>query len=765
MNDKIAATIKIGIVGNPNCGKTTLFNLLTGKKQKVGNWPSVTVEKNIGSFSYDGKIIEVVDSPGIYSLSANSVDEKMTSEYVLSKNYDVVINIIDASSLERNLYLTSQLLEMKVPVIVVLNKMDLVAKNALNIDCFALQEKLSCWVVPMTAKNGQGLEKLQRGIITTARANLISPIAVVYPEFVEKAAQDIRSQLSQISNGSYDLYWLSIRLLEDDEMVRSLAGTKVQKLVNFWKEEIEEEMDEDADILIASARYQFIASILSGVVGKTGKDHLTFSDKIDKIVLHKYLGLPVLLLSMYLMFMFTIYLGGAFIDFFDILFGVVCVDWFSEVLTEQGLPLWSVVMLGKGLGGALQTMAIFVPPIGFLFFALSFLEETGYMARAAFVSDRAMRFAGLPGKAFIPMLIGYGCNVSAITASRTLENQRDRTLAVVMNSFMSCGARLPVYVLFIAVFFPESGQKLIFGLFLIGIAFAVFTGLVLKKTLLQGEISQFVMELPSYHVPALHTVFSLAFQRLKNFLFRAGKMLIPVIVVLSLLNSVGTDGTFDPDDSANSVLSVIGKTITPVFSPMGIKEENWPAAVGIFTGIFAKEALIGTLATLYTPSEYIDEEVRRVDVIAGINRAIATVPENLSDLANSLLKPFGIKVGNVDEASTTVRDFEVSNELYVSMQELFGEVSAAFAYLLFVLISFPCGAALVAVYRETNLLWAVFAFVWTNLLGYMAATLFYQGSTWVRHPIVSSLWIGGVLLLFMLVVAAMKAFAGGEKNA
>ncbi len=763
MKGKSTDTITIGIVGNPNCGKTTLFNLLTGAKQKVGNWPGVTVDRKTGFYSYEGREVEVVDTPGIYSLSAVSVDEKVASGYVLSKEYDVIVNIVDASNIERNLYLTSQLLEMKVPVVIALNMMDVAAEKELNVDFFALQEKLACWVIPMMAKNGKGLKALKRAILTAAQADLISPVSITYPEFVKNAAQDISSRLTPEEYGRHDPFWLAIKLLEDDEIVRTRVTAEVQESADWWQEEIEEEMDEDADILIASARYDFIISTLSGVVEKAGKVSSTLSEKIDKVVLHKVLGLPIFFLSMYLMFMFTINIGGAFIDFFDILFGVVCVDWASEIMLNTGIPDWLIAILGGGLGGALQTMATFIPPIGFMFLALSFLEDSGYMARAAFVMDRAMRVIGLPGKAFIPMLIGFGCNVPAIMASRTLENQRDRTLTVAMNPFMSCGARLPVYILFIAVFFPASGQNLVFALYMIGIAFAVFTGLVLKNTLLRGEISQFVMELPPYHLPTVKMVFMHTFERLKAFLFKAGKVLIPVIVVLSFLNSMGTDGTFGNDDSENSVLSVIGKTITPLFGSMGIKEENWPATVGIFTGIFAKEAVVGTLDTLYDIQEAESDGDESVDVIGGIREAFATIPENLMGVADTLLDPLGISVGDVSDTDAAAEELEVSTGTFASMERLFGEVSAAFAYLLFVLLYFPCSAAIAAVYRETNLLWTMFVGSWTTLMGYIAATVFYQGSTWSAHPVSSSLWISGMLLLLVAIITAMRVFGANHK--
>ncbi|MGL1930917.1 MAG: Fe(2+) transporter permease subunit FeoB [Desulfotalea sp.] len=764
MTEKITKKITIGIVGNPNCGKTTLFNLLTGAKQKVGNWPGVTVDRKTGSYSFEDINVEVVDTPGIYSLSAVSIDEKVASGYILSRKYDVIVNIVDASNIERNLYLTSQLLEMKVPVVIALNMMDAAKEKKIEVNSLQLQEKLSCWVIPMIAKNCIGISSLKRAILTAARAKVISPVTIRYPESVETAVRDIGALISKKEYEQYDPFWLSIKLLEDDELATSFVDLKIKNSVTHWQEEIEEELDEDADILIASARYDFITSTLSGVVKKAGVVSTTLSEKIDKIVLHKIWGLPIFFLSMYLMFMFTINIGGAFIDFFDILFGVTCVDWFSSLLSTIGMPEWGVIILGGGLGGALQTMATFIPPIGFMFLALSFLEDSGYMARAAFVMDRAMRVIGLPGKAFIPMLIGFGCNVPAIMASRTMENQRDRILTVAMNPFMSCGARLPVYVLFVAVFFPNNGQNIVFGLYMVGIAFAVLTGLILKNTLLKGDISHFVMELPPYHIPSVKTILIHTFDRLKAFLFRAGKVLIPVIMILSFLNSVGDDGSFGNDNSESSVLSVIGKSLTPIFSPMGIKEDNWPATVGIFTGIFAKEAVVGTLDTLYDNSSIDDNEDGDVDVMAGISEAFASIPENLLGVADTLLDPLGVSVGDISDSKVAAEDLEVSTGTFVSMKRLFGSKSAAIAYLLFVLLYFPCSAAIAAVYRETNLLWTLFVGSWTTLMAYMAATIFYQASTLAIHPISSVVWICGLLLFFLILVVILKSFGDSNKN-
>lgn len=762
--------ITIGVVGNPNCGKTTLFNALTGAKQTVGNWPGVTVDRKTGNYSHDSKPVDVVDTPGIYSMAATSVDEKVTRDYVLSRDADLIVNIVDASNIERNLYLTSQLLEMQVPMIVVLNMMDVARERRLEIDIKELEHLLGCPVIPIVAAKNKGVETLKKTINTAAAAKNISPAEIVYPPGIIKAREQVEQLLPEtLSTSIVNRQWFATKLLESDEQAYEDVGTGIREGVIDIQEQIEEDFDEEADIMIASARYGFITDIAAKAVKKKGRVGDSLSAKIDRIVLHRVFGIPVFFAAMYLMFMFTINLGGAFIDFFDILFGAICVDGYGAVLESMGFSEWSVTILAGGFGGGLQTMATFIPPIGFMFLFLSFLEDSGYMARAAFVMDRAMRIIGLPGKAFIPMLVAFGCNVPAIMATRTMENERDRTLSILMNPFMSCGARLPVYALFAAAFFPVGGQNLVFLLYIIGIGFAVLTGLVLKKTLLKGEITSFVMELPPYHMPTLKSLLLRTWDRLTSFLFRAGRVLIPVIIVLSFMNSMGTDGSFGNDDSEDSLLAAVGKAITPAFVPMGLTEENWPATVGIFTGIFAKEAVVGTLDALYThvdtggPEESA-EPVTMATVFAGVMEAFATIPANLADVAGTALDPLGLSVGDVSSFDSAAGELEVSTGTFGSMVKLFADKTAAFAYLLFILLYFPCVAAIAAVYRELNLGWTLFVGAWTTGLAYMTATIFYQAGTMALHPVSSIKYIVSLLSIFALVVLGMWIIGNRKKT-
>ncbi len=763
----------IGVVGNPNCGKTTLFNALTGAKQRVGNWPGVTVDRKSGEYAHAGKKIEVVDLPGIYSFSAASFDEQVARDYILSCEADLIVNIIDASNVERNLYLTIQLLEMQVPMVLALNMMDIAKEHRIDIDISLLSQRLGCPVIPLIASRDKGINELRSEINRRVQEKSLSELQVTYPPEVLEAADALTLLLQDTTiHKKINPRYAALKLLEGDEWIASLVNNEVLKARDDHQKKIEAKLNEESDILLVESRYGLINGLTREAVRKGSRNDKTWSDKIDGIVLNRALGIPIFLAAMYLLFMVTINIGGAFIDFFDIFTGTIFVDGFGELLGAVGTPDWLTAILAGGVGGAIQTLATFIPPIGFMFLCLSFLEDSGYMARAAFVMDRFMRVVGLPGKSFIPMLVGFGCNVPAIMATRTLENQRDRILTTLMNPFMSCGARLPVYALFAAAFFPVGGQNLVFGLYLIGIGFAVVTGLVLKNTLLKGEITPFVMELPPYHMPTVKGVLLRAWDRLKAFMFRASKVLIPVIVILSFLNSMGTDGSFGNEDSDKSVLSAIGKSITPVFSPMGLNQENWPATVGIFTGLFAKEAVVGTLDAMYAQIDAAAEaeagvgegEEEGFDFWAGIGESFATIPENLMGVADTLLDPLGISVGDVSTVEKAAEEQGVAMGIFGAMVSLFDGKVGAFAYLLMVLLYVPCVAAIAAIYRETNLRWTLFACSWNAGLAYIAATLFYQTATISHHPVSSLLWIGVLCGVFTGAVIIMRQMGNKESK-
>jgi ferrous iron transport protein B len=555
-----------------------------------------------------------------------------------------------------------------------------------------------------------------------------------------------------------DLRWLALRTLEDDTLAKQLAGKELRTLTGQLQQQVETETDDEIDILAADARYGFVNEITQAAVCKLNEVSRHVTEKIDHIVLNRFLGIPVFLLVMYTLFMFTINIGTAFVDFFEQAVGALLIDGLGSVLADYSLPQWLQVMITKGFGGGIQVVATFIPIIGFLFLFLSALEDSGYMSRAAFVMDRFMRMIGLPGKSFVPMIVGFGCNVPAIMATRTLENQRDRILTNLMNPFMSCGARLPVYALFAAAFFPVGGQNIVFGLYLLGIAVAVLTGLIMRHTLFKGEASPFIMELPAYHMPTLRGVFTRTWDRLKSFLINAGRIIVPMVLVLNFLNAWGTDGSFGQENSNQSVLSEIGKTLTPLFKPMGIEKDNWPATVGVFTGVLAKEAVVGTLDALYSqlssPDSGLVDKAPFVFSVA-LMAALQTIPDNLSAVADHLLDPLGLNIGTVDDMAVAADEQKVKTNTFAAMQQRYDGKVGAFAYLLFILLYAPCVAATAAIHRETNTGWTVFVVFWTTGIAYMTATVFYQAMTYERHPDYSLMWISGLISAFVMVIVAL----------
>ncbi len=765
-SDPLDHNLTIALAGNPNCGKSALFNAFTGIRQTTGNWPGVTVERKQGQFNLDGNTISVIDLPGIYSLDASSLDERVTSDYLLSHDADLIINVVDATNLERNLYLTVQMLEMQAPVIIAINMMDVARREGLSIDTQKLSQELGCPVIPVVAVTGEGLDQLKQAI-KNVDAGQPSGYTLAHDEVVEQAITTLKDQISPTldsNQGQGQAHWLALKMLEGDTHALQQAPQVLHEEIQRLQKSIADRSGEDADILIADTRYSHAHALAALVLEEKGKAGRNLTDWIDSIVLNRWLGIPIFLVVMYLMFLFSINIGGAFIDFFDGVAGALFVDGFGHFLGGIGLPDWVVVLLANGLGGGIQIVATFIPVITGLYLFLSVVEDSGYMARAAFVMDRAMRSIGLPGKAFVPMIVGFGCNVPAIMATRTLERERERKLTMLMNPFMSCGARLPVYALFAAAFFPNNGQNLVFALYLIGIFAAIGTGMIMKRTLLPGQSTGFMMELPPYHMPRLRGVLLRTWDRVKLFLREAGKVIIIMVMVINVLNSIGTDGSFGHDNTDNSVLSAVSKSLTPAFAPMGIQEDNWPATLGVFTGILAKEVVVGTLDSIYTQlsreGQPVVEEV--FNLWDSLKEAAATVPENLSGISDALLDPVGMNVGDLSSSKVAAEEQGVSGSMFGTMVQRFDGQVGAFAYLLFILLYFPCVATVGAIAREAGLRWSLFVAAWTTGVAYTVATLFYQGATWARHPGSSSAWIVGLVVATLLINIAMRQWANKE---
>ena len=747
--------LTIAVAGNPNCGKSALFNALTGIRQKTGNWPGVTVERKLGRCRIDGRDISVVDLPGIYSFDAASLDERVTRDYLLSREADLVLNVVDAANLERNLYFSVQLLEMGVPLVVALNMMDVARKRGIHVDAPELSKRLGCPVVPIVATTGEGLSELQASMLAVADKRLAPGFTLALDEAVEQALLRLEPLLPDADKANRR--WLALKVLEadSDESVSVHTDAAVAE-VRKW---VEERYGKDVGLAIADSRYTHAHTLAQAVTRHAGGPKRNLSDRIDRLVLGRWTGIPLFLAVMYLMFLFTINVGGAFIDFFDGVAGALFVDGFAVLLTTVGVPDWLRVLLADGAGAGLQVVATFIPIITALYLFLSVLEDSGYMARAAFVMDRSMRAIGLPGKAFVPLIVGFGCNVPAIMATRTLENERERKLTILMNPFMSCGARLPVYALFAAAFFPSSGQNVVFALYLTGIVVAVLTGLMMKKSLLPGTSSGFMMELPPYHLPTLRGVLLRAWDRVRLFIKEAGQVIVLMVIALNVLNSLGTDGSFGNEDSEHSVLSETARVVTPLFAPMGLREDNWPAVVGVFSGVLAKEVVVGTLDNLYSSVARQDGDRREAeqsfDLGRSLSDAAATVPVNLAVLSEALLDPLGF--GSVSEQDAAAHG--VDDAVFGAMHARFDGKVGAFAYLLFILLYFPCVATMGVIRRETGTAWAAFVATWTTGVAYFTATVYYQAATYAAHPQSSLAWIIGLTLLLAVTVTGLRFWA------
>lgn len=748
----------LALAGNPNCGKTTLFNGLTGSDQRVGNWPGVTVEKKEGHFDIGGIKGSVIDLPGIYSLSPDSEDEVVARRYLAQGECDLILNIVDASNLERNLYLSLQLLEMNIPVVVILNKMDIAKEEGYVIDPKVVERTLGVPVVAISANSTEGISSCEEALLPLLRTPGTSTgsFSIDYPEEIERFMDSVSLDMDGPGPmGKVGKRSLLAGVLEDDPVILAMlerAGNDLESLKRK-KQELSELLGDDLDIILAEARYRSIAKVTEAILAKDDTRRKGFD--LDRILMHRFWGVPIFFSVMYLVFFVTMTVGGAFIDFFDIIFGAFFVDGFGFLLESVGSPQWLITFLAGGIGGGIQTIATFIPIIFFMFLMLGILEDSGYMARAAFVMDRFMRMVGLPGKAFVPMLVGFGCTVPAIMATRTLENKRDRFLAIFMTPFMSCGARLPVYALFAAAFFPARSGLVVFSIYMAGIILAILTGLLLKSTIFKGSFSPFVMELPRYNRPRVGKTLRYSYDRLKLFMFRAGKVIVIVVCILTLLGSWGIDGSFGNDGGEDSVLAAIGKGITPVFRPIGITEDNWPATVGLFTGIFAKEAVVGTLNSLYLTGEAEGQE-EGFELLPAIGEAFIVLAENLLGIFGSATDPLGVSMISSD-TEEVAQSVEADVAIFIRLREAFTP-AAAYAYLLFILIYFPCVAALGAAFREAGTFYGSLLAGYLTALAWVVSTLFYQLSEGG-----SMLYIAIALLVLAVMVISLRAM--GKKDA
>ncbi|NLV25342.1 MAG: ferrous iron transport protein B [Deltaproteobacteria bacterium] len=668
--------IVIALAGNPNSGKTTIFNALTGSRQRVGNWPGVTVERKEGKTDLDGRQVTVVDLPGIYSLTANSLDERVARDFIVQDKPCLIAVVLDASNLERNLYLSLQLMELKAaPLVLVFNMIDEVEEKGMSIDLDGLSRLLGIPIVATAAKKNRGIQQLKKVLAERIGLDALTPadIPFRYRENTEFAIERLSSRLEKdpVLGQSSPSRWLAVKLLEDDReylarLEKSPLRNALLEDLGVLKKELEKSIGYDLETALVEERYGFINGIVKEFV-KTSwglEDRLSLSDKIDKVLANRVLGLPIFFFLLWLIFKLTFDVGGFFVDHIDRLFTALGSQ-AATLIDRLDAPSWVASLVEDGIIGGVGSVLVFVPIIFFLYLAISLLEESGYMARGAFVMDKVMHAMGLHGKSFIPMVVGFGCNVPGIMAARTLENPKDRIITILITPLMSCAARLPIYVLFAGAFFAKHQGTVIFAIYLLGIALAMLMARLFKSIFFKGEPAPLIMELPPYRLPSAKSLLLSAWHRSFIFIQKAGTVIFLAVVAVWCLASLPLGVAYA---SQESIVGRIGSLFAPLLEPVGFG--FWQAAVALVFGILAKEIVVGTLGTLYGAGE-----------------------ETLSGAIAAQFTPV-----------------------------------SALAFMVLSLVYIPCIATIGAVRKETNSwFWALFTVAYTLVLGWLLAFLIFQG--------------------------------------
>ena len=665
------APVTVAVAGNPNSGKTSIFNNLTGSHQQVGNWPGVTVTKKEGQLVMGSTKARIVDLPGIYSLGAYSEDEMVALDYILSGEPGVIIDVVDAGNIERNLYLTTQILEAGGNIVIALNMLDEARRQNIRIDIPALARRLGVPVVPTVARLQQGMKELVDAVREAAKVSNPKPYRIYYGELIEaelEALEELVKTVPELTARFHPRY-VAVKLLEGEDWlhkkIETLDGDTGKRLMTAAGDSINRlkmHYGDDLDSALIEQRYRFIADLLKGVVTRAEdtKKKDTVTEAIDRVVLNRYLGIPIFLLVMYGMFQITFTLGSPLSDMIDAFFAWLG-GWAAGVISN---PLMSSLIVDAVIGGV-GSVLVFVPPIFLLFLIISILEDSGYMARAAYIMDRFMQNLGLHGRSFIPLLIGFGCNVPAVMAARTLENKGDRLTTILIAPLMSCAARLPVYVLFVGIFFTAYQGLVLFSLYFLGIMLAIIAAHLFKKVLFKGEEAPFILEIPPYRIPTLKTALLHMWQRGSQFLKKAGTIIFAAVVLVWAMSILPWGVEYA---SRDSLMGMLGGWLAPVFEPLGFG--TWQAASALIFGLLAKEIVVGTLAVVYGVGE------------AGLAATISSVFTPLS----------------------------------------------AFSFMVMVLVYSPCVATIAAIRRETDSRgWTAFAIGYSLVLGWLLAFAVYQG--------------------------------------
>ncbi|MFO0751819.1 MAG: ferrous iron transport protein B [Thermodesulfovibrionales bacterium] len=713
-------TVTIAVAGNPNSGKSTLINAIAGTRLHVGNWPGVTVEKKEAFFEFEGKRIKIVDLPGTYSLSPYTQEEVIARDYLVRETPDVVVNVVDATNLERNLYLTAQLMELGIPLVMALNMYDEAEQKGYRIDIRAMEEMLGISVVPTVATKKTGLDELIRtAVVVAGDSSLHKPKHLNYGDDIESAAKGIEEKLVREYPDlvqEYPVRWLALKLMEGDGHVQEKVGLDTGALSGPVRH-LQEAHGEDIESLMADARYAQAAGLTREVLRKPEVRKMETTEKIDRVVLNRFLGIPLFLFAMWLVFKLTFDVSKPFADWMSGMASGPFKRWAVALIGLLHAPDWTASLVSEGIIAGVGSVVVFVPVIFAMMFFITFLEGSGYMARAAFVMDRAMHAIGLHGKSFIPMLLGFGCNVPAIYATRTLENPKDKALTALLIPLMSCGARLPVYVVFIGAFFSASAGTVLWSLYVMGIALAVVMGVIFKRTLFKGEAPMFIMELPPYRMPSFKSLMIHTWEKGKHFLIKAGTYILAVSVLVWFLLNL----PWGVENKRDSYLGKVGQVISPVFEPLGFGK--WEAASSLVSGIIAKEIVVGTMGEIYVKKT--DEEKKETPSFTEDLKEIGTsFAGALRDAAANVFATFGIATMSTEESS---EDLAERTPLREMLKQQFSPLSA-YAFITFVLLYMPCVVAAIAMRQEFGN-WNLFgiAFVYQMVLAWVAAFVVYQG--------------------------------------
>lgn len=702
-------SVTIALAGNPNCGKTTMFNALTGANQYVGNWPGVTVEKKEGKLK-NQKDVTVTDLPGIYSLSPYTLEEVVSRDYLLKEKPDVIIDLVDATNIERNLYLATQLLEIGIPVVIALNMVDLLKKNNIHINVKGLSSALGCPIVETSALKGTGLKEVVDEAIKCANQHRVPSKQMEFPKAVEKAVNEIES-LVPANISEENKRWYAVKLLERDSKVKeglnlpASAQSKIEEIAS----NLEKAEDDDTESIVTDGRYQYIQKVVSANVKRSG-NKMTVSDKIDRIVTNRILGLPIFILTMFIVYYVSVTTVGTMVtdwtndSFVGTIQGVV-----ADGLSGVGVADWLVSLVSDGIIGGLGAVLGFVPQMAILFLFLSILEDCGYMVRIAFVMDRVFRHFGLSGKSFIPLLISSGCGIPGIMASKTIEADNDRRLTIMTATFIPCGAKLPVIALMGGIMTAYvTGDYVAAGfitplMYFIGVVAVLVSAIILKKTKpFSGKPAPFVMELPQYHIPSAKTVLLHVWERLKGFIIKAGTILFLATVIMWVLSSIGSTGSGIGfvEDSNDSIMAILGGILAPIFAPLGFGK--WQPVAASISGFSAKESIVSTMGVLAN--------------VAG------------------------------DDAEDTMI-------VGAAIKAWFPSAVAAFSFLLFNLLDSPCLAAIATMAQQLqSRKWFWFAILYQNLFAYAVSLIVYQLGGLVLGAVAFNVWtiVAAVLLVLML---------------